>query len=595
MKAIQRSIYFIIISVVTIIFFQNCSKQAVKFDDQLSVINNNLTTFGTCNYDGQPINNGESIIAYLESSVFSGSQCESERRECKDGILSGSYQFKSCSIGGPRSCTFNGKIIPDKGYVKAYLNPTTAEGTICKGQIRQCRDGVLSGTYSYAICDTRPVKACLFNDLTIEHGKSVTAFEITGQDASGNNICSSEVRTCNDGDLSGINKLSNCPIALKNPCDFSGKIIASGQVVKAFKTSAVYEGASCEQENRICTNGQLSGSFVYQSCEIVKKPVDTIQNPPPDNSQNTTAQNPPPPVTTQPNNTCLFDGKIYTENQTFTAYKNRIMPTFQSGCARNSCYGHDVSALSCQSLKATCKGNNYIEFLDATNFKKFTNIFIQENSSCRNKVFDLQQLKIDVVSIKNINGYYTISSSSNRTTFERYFSSDGINFQKTGEFIPDRKKGSTGIVRIFDLGLNKNYDYLVNYDNPELLDVYIYPQTDYDSVQEIKVKYYKQSLSNLNNLNYPENVYPSISDCIVYYGGKPTYPLKFTGSYSSAGIDVSECTTTKIISNSSGLLHFKTIPRSLFYQYKEDGELKDLSLNLQNPQYIEIKKFAPSN
>ena len=417
MKAIQRSIYFIIISVVTIIFFQNCSKQAVKFDDQLSVINNNLTTFGTCNYDGQPINNGESIIAYLESSVFSGSQCESERRECKDGILSGSYQFNSCTIGGPRSCTFNGKIIPDMGYVKAYLNPTTAECTICKGQIRQCRDGVLSGTYSYAICDTRPVKACLFNDLTIEHGKSVTAFEITGQDASGDNNCSSEVRTCNDGDLSGINKLSNCPIALKNPCDFSGKIIASGQVVKAFKTSSVYEGTSCEQENRLCTNGQLSGSFVYQSCEIVKKPVDTIQNPPPDNSQNTTAQNPPPPVTTQPNNTCLFDGKIYTENQTFTAYKNRIMPTFQSGCARNNCYSYEVSALSCQSLKATCKGNNYIEFLDATNFFHFTNIFKQEYSSCRDKVFDMQQLKIDVVSVKNVNGYYTISSSSNRINF----------------------------------------------------------------------------------------------------------------------------------------------------------------------------------
>lgn len=578
MKAIQRSIYFIIISVVTIIFFQNCSKQAVKFDDQLSVINNNLTTFGTCNYDGQPINNGESIIAYLESSVFSGSQCESERRECKDGILSGSYQFKSCSIGGPRSCTFNGKIIPDKGYVKAYLNPTTAEGTICKGQIRQCRDGVLSGTYSYAICDTRPVKACLFNDLTIEHGKSVTAFEITSQDASGNNNCSSEVRTCNDGDLSGINKLSNCPIALKKPCDFSGKIIASGQIVKAFKTSSVYEGTNCEQENRLCTNGQLSGSFIFQSCETVKKPIDSTQNPLPD--------------TQQLNNTCLFDGKIYSQDQSFTAYKNRIMNTFQSGCARNNCYGYEVSALSCQSLKAICKGDNYIEFFDATNFSVFTNIFKQEYSSCRDKVFDMQQLKIDVVSVKNVNGYYTISSSSNRTNFERYFSVDGITFQKTGEFIPDRKKGSPGIVRIFDVILSKSFDYLVSFDNPELMDVYIYPQTDYDSVQDIKVKYYTNQAYNINNLNYPANIYPSISKCVQDSYGSSRYS-SYNGSYSSAQIDESECTTTKLISNSSGLLHFKTIPRSLFYQYQEAGQLKDLTLNLQNPQYIEIKIFIP--
>lgn len=49
-------------------------------------------------------------------------------------------------------------------------------------------------------------------------------------------------------------------------CIFNGKGVASGSTVTAFESESVPEGQSCKQETRMCTNGQLSGSYKFASC-----------------------------------------------------------------------------------------------------------------------------------------------------------------------------------------------------------------------------------------------------------------------------------------------------------------------------------------
>ena len=65
----------------------------------------------SCNFNGQIINDGQSVTAYLSNSVPFGSSCISETRNCNDGFLSGNYAFGSCAVTVAASCNFNGQNI----------------------------------------------------------------------------------------------------------------------------------------------------------------------------------------------------------------------------------------------------------------------------------------------------------------------------------------------------------------------------------------------------------------------------------------------------------------------------------------------------
>ena len=47
---------------------------------------------------------GETVFAYADKTVGYGSVCASETRYCNDGILDGSFQYASCSVGKPIEC-----------------------------------------------------------------------------------------------------------------------------------------------------------------------------------------------------------------------------------------------------------------------------------------------------------------------------------------------------------------------------------------------------------------------------------------------------------------------------------------------------------
>lgn len=59
-------------------------------------------------------------------------------------------------------------------------------------------------------------------------------------------------------------------------CSFNGQSIASGQSVIAYKSAIVGYGGSCQSEERICFDGQFSGSFASATCKASTNPPGNI-------------------------------------------------------------------------------------------------------------------------------------------------------------------------------------------------------------------------------------------------------------------------------------------------------------------------------
>jgi len=219
----------------------------------------------SCLFNGQTIADGQSVTAYTNSSVPFGDSCASEVRTCNNGVLSGSNQYASCQVDQPASCLFNGVTIPSGSSVPAYLTSSVSFGNSCQLEYRTCDNGVLSGSNQYASCNVDAPASCLFNGQTVAHGENVTAFLTASVDFGG--TCSSEVRTCNNGVLSGSNQYASCTVNQPASCIFNGQTLANGQTVTAFESSSVAYGQMCNAETRVCDNGHLSGSFSYGSCD----------------------------------------------------------------------------------------------------------------------------------------------------------------------------------------------------------------------------------------------------------------------------------------------------------------------------------------
>lgn len=51
-----------------------------------------------CIFNGNVLQDGESVLAYAEQEVSSGETCTREIRTCSNGVLSGSYPYSSCAL-----------------------------------------------------------------------------------------------------------------------------------------------------------------------------------------------------------------------------------------------------------------------------------------------------------------------------------------------------------------------------------------------------------------------------------------------------------------------------------------------------------------
>ncbi len=81
-----------------------------------------------CEFNGRSVLNGESVEAFINSSVNFGENCVSETRQCTNGNLSGTNHYSECSVEAAASCLFNGDEVNHGTSVRAYLESTVGFG-----------------------------------------------------------------------------------------------------------------------------------------------------------------------------------------------------------------------------------------------------------------------------------------------------------------------------------------------------------------------------------------------------------------------------------------------------------------------------------
>ena len=104
-----------------------------------------------CYLNGTRIDSGGSILAYMAASATS---CQSQRRQCTNGVLSGTYAFTSCMTLPPTAaCSFNGRSLKAGETVIAYETPAATATMSCRSETRVCQSrGVLSGSFAHSSC-----------------------------------------------------------------------------------------------------------------------------------------------------------------------------------------------------------------------------------------------------------------------------------------------------------------------------------------------------------------------------------------------------------------------------------------------------------
>jgi hypothetical protein len=233
-----------------------------------------------CVFNGTQVNDGTSVSAYLNSSVSFGQSCESQSRTCTQGVLSGNYTYSNCAVGAPSSCLFNGVTIGHGDSVTAYSASSVPFGSLCSSVVetRTCDNGVLSGSSLFASCAINAPRSCVFDGKTVEHGQSIVAFQ--SSNVSFGSSCSSEERSCQDGTLLGSFDFGSCVVAQPASCLFDGQTIPHDGNVVAFQASSAPYGSSCSSETRSCQNGQLSGQFTNSTCAVDQPANCTFNNQP---------------------------------------------------------------------------------------------------------------------------------------------------------------------------------------------------------------------------------------------------------------------------------------------------------------------------
>ncbi|WP_409477861.1 hypothetical protein [Pseudobdellovibrio sp. HCB154] len=279
--------------------------------------------YANCTFNGQTVAHGSSVNAYQNSTVAYGTYCSAERRTCDNGVLSGSFQYATCSVAAPASCLFNGQTVAHGSSVQAYPNSTVSYNQTCQAETRTCSNGVLSGSAAYASCSVNTAASCLFNGQTVAHGSNVQAF--ANSTVAYGQTCSVETRTCTDGILSGSNAYASCNVEAAASCLFNGQTVAHGQAVTAFQNSTQAYGTQCVSEQRVCSNGVMSGSYQYGSCN-----VDAAKS-------------------------CLFNGQTVAHGQSVQAFPTSSVD-FGSNCISDTRTCND-GVLSGSNQYATCSVN----------------------------------------------------------------------------------------------------------------------------------------------------------------------------------------------------------------------------------------------
>lgn len=316
------------------LFFQNCSKGSYELTEG-GIVGASLDPLSeskpVCLFNGNKLSENQSVTAYLNSSPEFTNGCISETRSCKDGVLSGSFAFASCQTG-PKACLFNGRTLLSGQSATAYAQAATSN---CATETRTCTDGRLSGSYQYASCSAN---ICLFNGQTLNAGqaftyytKSSVAFGSTCQPSSGKCQLGGALLDSSNRPLNINEIFGSCSVSAAT-CVFNNQTLNAGQTFTYYKGYTAdycpsYTGL-CDSQGQLVDNHTrtaLAGTTFTPSCNVI--PPQPPNEPPP----------PPPPLVSPDaclisdavNKGVLFRNRMFYGIVTFP--QDKIMDVYNQG------------------------------------------------------------------------------------------------------------------------------------------------------------------------------------------------------------------------------------------------------------------------
>jgi len=108
----------------------------------------------SCNFNGDLVYHWRTKTAYLESTPTW--ECISEQRTCNNGRLSGSYTNSSCNAWCKKP--WNSDYIPHWSGIQAYQYGLVPGYLSCVSEVRTCNNGRLSGSFEYESCVNPPAE-----------------------------------------------------------------------------------------------------------------------------------------------------------------------------------------------------------------------------------------------------------------------------------------------------------------------------------------------------------------------------------------------------------------------------------------------------
>jgi len=220
----------------------------------------------TCTFNGITVNHWESVTWYRTNTVEYWGSCESESRICENWTLNWSYEYASCTVGDPATCTFNGITVNHWESVTGYRTSTVEYWGSCESESRICENWTLNWSYEYTSCTVLEPATCTFNGITVNHWESVTWYRTNTVEYWGS--CESESRICENWTLNWSYEYTSCTVWEPATCTFNGITVNHWESVTWYRTSTVEYWGSCESESRICENWTLNWSYEYASCTV---------------------------------------------------------------------------------------------------------------------------------------------------------------------------------------------------------------------------------------------------------------------------------------------------------------------------------------
>jgi len=224
----------------------------------------------SCSFNGQTYNHGDSVPGFSSNSVAFGNSCSSVSTSglCQNGSITNQPAFATCSVQAAASCTFNGQTFSHGSSVPGFSSSSVAFGDSCSNVAVSgtCQNGSITNQPTSATCSVQAAASCTFNGQPVSSSSSILAYQ--SSNVAYGSSCVSEQRTCNNGVLSGSNTFESCSVSAPASCTLDGQTIAHGASINAYSTRTA---SVCTAEVRTCDNGTLSGvvNAQYSSCQVV--------------------------------------------------------------------------------------------------------------------------------------------------------------------------------------------------------------------------------------------------------------------------------------------------------------------------------------